>query len=55
MLYFPGICVKSINVINLFINSDAIMNCDALWSIRGKNAIYKPLSLGNKQEKCCDI
>ena len=23
--------------INLFINSNAILNCDALWSIQGKN------------------
>ena len=25
------------NSINLFINSDAILNRDALWSIQGKN------------------
>ena len=33
-------------VINLFINSDAILNRDALWSIQVKNTIYKPLLLG---------
>ena len=43
-------------VINLFINSDAILKRDALWSIQGKNTTYKPLSLGEYtiQEKYCD-
>ena len=43
-------------VINLFINSDAILKRDALWSIQGKNTIYKPLSLREYtiQEKYCD-
>ena len=43
-------------VINLFINSDAILKRDALWCIQGKNTIYKPLSLGEYtiQEKYCD-
>ena len=43
-------------VINLFINSDAILKCDALWSIQRKNTIYKQLSLGEYtiQEKYCD-
>ena len=42
--------------INLFINSDAILNHDALWSIQGKNNIYMPLSLEEYtiQEKYCD-
>ena len=39
-----------------FVNSDAILNRDALWSIQGKNTIYKPLSLEEytTQEKNCD-
>ena len=28
-----------LQTINLFINSDAILNRDALWSIQGKNTI----------------
>ena len=44
-------CICSIN---LFINSDAILNRDALWSIKGKK--HKPLSLEEYiiQEKYCD-
>ena len=43
-------------VINLFINSNAILKHDALWFIQGKNTIYKPLLLGEYtiQEKYCD-
>ena len=43
-------------VINLFINSDAILKHDALWSIQGKNNIYKLLSLGKYTipEKYCN-
>ena len=43
-------------VINLFINSDAILKRDALLSIQGKNTTYKPLSLGEYtiQVKYCD-
>ena len=26
--------------INLFINSDAILTCDALWSIQGKKTLF---------------
>ena len=39
-----------------FVNRDAILNRDALWSIQGKNTIYKPLSLEEYsiQEKYCD-
>ena len=42
--------------INLFINSDAILNRDALWSIQGKKTIYEPLSLEEYtiQVKYCD-
>ena len=29
--------ILSVFIINLFINSDAILNRDALWSIQGKN------------------
>ena len=34
-----------VTAINLFINSDGILNRDTLWSIQGKNTIYKQLSL----------
>ena len=40
---FTGVCIVSLcevaylRVIDLFNNSDAILNRDALWSIQGKN------------------
>ena len=36
-------------VINLFINGDAILNCDALWSIQGQKHYIQAAIVGEIQ------